>query len=59
MTNFTRFLFDPQLAPFAEVAETAERVYGIDPASCAFNCRRAMELAVKWMYSVEDALVMA
>ncbi len=58
MTNFTRFLSDPQLAPFAEVAETAERVYGIDPASCAFNCRRAMEFAVKWMYSVDGALVM-
>lgn len=31
---------------------------GIDPASCAFNCRRAMEFAVKWMYSVDGALVM-
>lgn len=36
MTNFTRFLSDPQLAPFAEVAETAERVYGHRPGELCF-----------------------
>ena len=58
MTNFTRFLSDPQFTPFAEVAVTAERVYAIDPATCAFNCRRCLEFAVKWMYSVDGGLVM-
>ena len=58
MTNFTRFLSDPQLAPFAEIAETAERIYRIDPAMCVLSCRRCVEFAVKWMYSVDGALVM-
>ena len=58
MPNFTRFLTDPQFALFTEAAVTAEKVYAIDLASCAFNCRRAMEFAVKWMYPVDGALVM-
>ena len=58
MINFARFLSDPQLTPFAEVAVTAETVYPIDPATCVFNCRRCLEFAVKWMYSVDGALVM-
>ena len=57
MPNFTRFLSDPQFTSFAEAAVTAEKVYTIDPATCAFNCRRAMEFAVKWMYSVDGGLV--
>lgn len=58
MTNFDCFLSDPQLTPFAEVAVTAEKVYPIDPATCVFNCRRCLEFAVKWMYSVDGALAM-
>ena len=58
MLNFTRFLSAPQLTPFAEVAVTAEKIYPIDPAACVMNCRRSMEFAVKWMYSVDGALVM-
>ena len=58
MTNFTRFLSDPQLASFAEIAETAERIYRIDPAMCVLSCRRCVEFAVKWMYSVDGALAM-
>lgn len=58
MTNFDRFLSDAQLAPFGEVAAAAERIYQIDPAACVLNCRRGMEFAVKWMYSVDGGLVM-
>ena len=29
----------------------------IDLAACILNCRRAMECGVKWMYSVDNALV--
>ncbi len=36
----------------------AERIYAIDPAACVLNCRRAMEIAVKWMYAVDGSLVM-
>ena len=58
MTNFDRFLSDPQFTSFAEAAVSAEKIYAIDPAACVVNCRRAMEFAVKWMYSVDGALVM-
>ena len=58
MTNFDRFLTDPQFTSFAEVAVSAEKIYPIDPAACVLNCRRSMEFAVKWMYSVDGGLVM-
>ena len=57
MTNFDPFLSDPQFAAFAPVAVAAEKIYAIDSAACALNCRRAMEFAVKWMYSVDSGLV--
>ena len=58
MTNFDFVLSVPDFAPFGEVAAAAEKIYSIDPAACVMNCRRAMELAVKWMYSVDSALSM-
>ena len=58
MTNFDIFAADPQFEPFASVAISAERILHIDPSACVLNCRRAMEFAVKWMYSVDKALVM-
>ena len=58
MTNFDIFAADPQFEPFASVAVSAERILHIDPSACVLNCRRAMEFAVKWMYSVDKALVM-
>ena len=58
MTNFDFLLSDPQFTTFGEVAISAEKIYAIDPAACALNCRRCMEFAVKWMYSVDGGLVM-
>ncbi len=58
MTNFDIFFAIPQFDPFASVAVSAERILHIDPSACVLNCRRAMEFAVKWMYSVDKALVM-
>ena len=58
MTNFDFLLSDPQFTVFGEVAVAAEKIYTIDPAACALNCRRCMEFAVKWMYSVDGGLVM-
>ncbi len=58
MTNFDLFTKEQKFAAFAEPAAAAERIYSIDPAACVLNCRRAMEAAVKWMYSVDKALVM-
>ena len=56
MTNFDFLLSVPEFVSFGEVAVTAEKIYSIDPAACVLNCRRAMEFAVKWMYSVDSAL---
>ena len=56
MTNFDFLLSTPSFSPFASAAVAAERVFAIDPATCAMNCRRAMEAAVKWMYSVDGEL---
>ena len=56
MTNFDFLTENQQFAPFAEVAVIAEKMIHIDPATSAFNSRRAMEFAVKWMYSVDKSL---
>ena len=58
MTNFDNFLSEAKFASFAEVAVSAEKILNIDPAACVLNCRRAMEFAVKWMYSVDGELVL-
>ncbi len=58
MTNFDFLFADPGFASFAEVAVTAEKLLHIDISSCVLACRRAMEFAVKWMYSVDGALSM-
>ncbi|MGM9607268.1 MAG: DEAD/DEAH box helicase family protein [Oscillospiraceae bacterium] len=56
MTNFDFLTSDPQFDAFSGVAVSAEKILHIDPAACVLNCRRCMEFAVKWMYSVDDAL---
>ena len=58
MTNFDIFTSTPEFEPFASVAVSAEKILHIDPSACVLNCRRAMEFAVKWMYSVDEGLVM-
>ncbi len=58
MTNFDFLTSDPQFNTFSSVAVAAERILHIDPAACVLNCRRAMEFAVKWMYSVDGSLVL-
>ena len=56
MTNFDFLLSDPQFDTFSSVAVAAENILHIDVDSCVINCRRAMEFAVKWMYSVDKSL---
>ena len=59
MSNFSFLLSESEFAPFAEVAIAAEKILHIDPAASVLNCRRAMEFAVKWMYSVDKELTEA
>ena len=58
MSNFKFLQSEPSFAPFMDVAMAAEKILHIDPAACILNCRRAMEFAVKWMYSVDKDLEM-
>ncbi len=56
MTNFDFLLKTPDFASFADVAISAEQLLHIDVDACVLNCRRAMEFAVKWMFSVDSEL---
>ena len=58
MTNFDFLQQDPQFEAFSQAAVTAERLFAVEGAACVIGCRRAMEFAVKWMYSVDGALQM-
>lgn len=58
MTNFDFLTQDCQFDSFSGVAIAAEQTLHIDPSTSVINCRRAMEFAVKWMYSVDGTLVM-
>ena len=58
MTNFDFLLKDKQFETFSGVAVAAEKTLHIDLSTCIINCRRAMEFAVKWMYSVDGSLLM-
>ncbi len=56
MTNFDFLKKDKQFDSFSDVAVSAERILHIDISASVLNCRRAMEFAVKWMYSVDSYL---
>ena len=58
MTNFDFIKSEPKFDTFADVAVSAEKILPIDYAASVINCRRAMEFALKWMYSVDRSLVM-
>ena len=58
MTNFDFLKKEPQFDSFADVAISAEKLLHIDMEASVINCRRAMEFAIKWMYSVDGSLVM-
>lgn len=58
MTNFDYLKDEPQFNSFSDVAISAEKIIHIDIDASILNCRRAMEFAVKWMYSVDKSLAM-
>ena len=58
MTNFDFLKKEQDFNAFADAAIAAEKIINLDTAACAINCRRAMEIAVKWMYSVDADLSM-
>lgn len=58
VTNFDYLKKEPKFSRFVEVAISAEKLILADPEVSILNCRRAMEFALKWMYSVDSALEM-
>lgn len=58
MTNFDYFKKEKKFDSFVDVAIVAEKIIYIDTATSVVNCRRAMEFAIKWLYSVDSSLEM-
>lgn len=58
ITNFDYLKKESRFSAFADVAISAEKIILMDPSASIINSRRAMEFAIKWMYSVDDALEM-
>ncbi|MBO5983078.1 MAG: DUF4145 domain-containing protein, partial [Clostridia bacterium] len=58
MTNFDFLTEEKDFASFSSVAVAAEKTFHIDLDTCVVNCRRAMEFAVKWMYTVDADLTL-
>lgn len=58
VTNFDYLKNESKFLNFADVAISAEKIILMDPEASIINSRRAMEFAVKWMYSVDKELEM-
>lgn len=54
MGNFDYFKDYAPFADFAEAAVDAENVFNTSFPVCAMSCRRALEIAVKWIYDKEN-----
>lgn len=58
MANFEFLKEQKEYVLFAEAAIEAEKVFATSPAMAAVGCRKALELAVKWVYSADNTLQM-
>ena len=58
MSNFEFLKEKKEYALFASAAIEAEKVYVSAPAMCAVGSRKALELAVKWVYSADTTMNM-
>lgn len=56
MTNFDYLRKESEFKDFINIAIIAEKTYKVDSNTCIINCRRAMEAAIKWMFSVDYEL---
>ena len=58
MSNFEFLKEKKEYALFALAAIEAEKVFVSAPAMCAVGCRKALELAVKWVYAADHTMQM-
>jgi len=56
LSNFTYLSQKTEYALFAPSCIEAEKVLSTSPAMCAVGCRKALELAVKWVYSADSTI---
>lgn len=54
MANFDFLLSNTEYASFSNLAVEAEKQYNKSTMFCGFSARKALEQAVKWMYSVDS-----
>ena len=58
MPNFSFLQRKNEYVLFAPACVEAEKIYASAPAMCAVGCRKALELAVKWIYSADKTMKM-
>lgn len=58
MSNFDFLKTKPEFELFSSAAIEAERVLSTSPAMCAIGSRKALELAVKWVYAADTTMEM-
>lgn len=58
MSNFDFILKNEIFKTFAEASVEAEKSIAVTNVSCTIMCRRALELAVKWLYANDQELTM-
>lgn len=58
MSNFEFLKRKKEYTLFAPAAIEAEKIYASAPAMCAVGCRKALELAVKWVYAADKTMKM-
>ena len=56
MSNFSFLQAQPEYALFAPACVEAEKIFASAPAMCAVGCRKALELAVKWVYAADTTM---
>ncbi len=59
MSNFQFLQNIKEYSLFSSAAIEAEKVYHSAPAMCAVGCRKALELAVKWVYAADRGMRMS
>ena len=58
MSNFSFLQTKPEYTLFANACIEAEKIYATAPALCAVGCRKALELAIKWVYAADNTMQM-
>ena len=59
MSNFGFLRTKKEYELFAPACAEAEKIYASAPAMCAVGCRKALELAVKWVYAADKTMTVS